>query len=271
MADYASIAQLLALEGRVADAVRAAYTGEEDAQARMREALCAMRDSVKEGMRPDLRSISGLTGGQAAKIAPETALGGKVLARASAIALAVAESNAAMGKIVAAPTAGACGILPGALFAVAEEKGFGDEQLVDALFVAAGVGRVIAQRACISGAQGGCQAECGSASAMAAAALVQLAEGEKAAMDSAIAFAMMNLMGLVCDPVKGLVEVPCVYRNVIGVANALTAADMALAGIVSPIPADEAIDAMGRVGAMLPAALRETGIGGCAACKLRKD
>ena len=159
----------------------------------------------------------------------------------------------------------------GALFAVAEEKGFGDEQLVDALFVAAGVGRVIAQRACISGAQGGCQAECGSASAMAAAALVQLAEGEKAAMDSAIAFAMMNLMGLVCDPVKGLVEVPCVYRNVIGVANALTAADMALAGIVSPIPADEAIDAMGRVGAMLPAALRETGIGGCAACKLRKD
>ena len=161
--------------------------------------------------------------------------------------------------------------MPGALFAVAEEKGFGDEQLVDALFVAAGVGRVIAQRACISGAQGGCQAECGSASAMAAAALVQLAEGEKAAMDSAIAFAMMNLMGLVCDPVKGLVEVPCVYRNVIGVANALTAADMALAGIVSPIPADEAIDAMGRVGAMLPAALRETGIGGCAACKLRKD
>ena len=271
MADYASIAQLLALEGRVADAVRAAYTGEEDAQARMWEALCAMRDSVREGMRPDLRSISGLTGGQAAKIAPETALGGKVLARASAIALAVAESNAAMGKIVAAPTAGACGILPGALFAVAEEKGFGDEQLVDALFVAAGVGRVIAQRACISGAQGGCQAECGLASAMAAAALVQLAEGEKAAMDSAIAFAMMNLMGLVCDPVKGLVEVPCVYRNVIGVANALTAADMALAGIVSPIPADEAIDAMGRVGAMLPAALRETGIGGCAACKLRKD
>ena len=156
MADYASIAQLLALEGRVADAVRAAYTGEEDAQARMWEALCAMRDSVREGMRPDLRSISGLTGGQAAKIAPETALGGKVLARASAIALAVAESNAAMGKIVAAPTAGACGILPGALFAVAEEKGFGDEQLVDALFVAAGVGRVIAQRACISGAQGGC-------------------------------------------------------------------------------------------------------------------
>ena len=110
MADYASIAQLLALEGRVADAVRAAYTGEEDAQARMWEALCAMRDSVKEGMRPDLRSISGLTGGQAAKIAPETALGGKVLARASAIALAVAESNAAMGKIVAAPTAGGKGL-----------------------------------------------------------------------------------------------------------------------------------------------------------------
>ena len=270
MTDYASIAQLLALEGSVPEVVLAAYSGEDDARERMREALGVMRESVREGMRPDLRSVSGMTGGQAAKIRPEAALGGKTLARASAIALAVAESNAAMGKIVAAPTAGACGILPGALFAVSEERGYAEEQLVDALFVAAGVGRVIAQRASISGAQGGCQAECGSASAMAAAALVQLAQGEKAAMDSAIAFALMNLMGLVCDPVKGLVEVPCVYRNVIGVAGALTAADMALAGIVSPIPADEAIDAMGRVGAMMPAVLRETGIGGCAACKLRE-
>lgn len=271
MTDYASIAELLSLSERVSDAVKAAYAGEEDAHARMRATLEVMRESVADGMRPDLRSVSGMTGGQAAKIAPEKALGGRVLSRAGAIALAVAESNAAMGKIVAAPTAGACGILPGALFAVAEDRGYDDELLVDALFTAAGVGRVIAMRASISGAQGGCQAECGSASAMAAAALAQLGGGNHDAIDSAIAFALMNLMGLVCDPVKGLVEVPCVYRNVIGVANALTAADMALAGIISPIAADEAIDAMGRVGAMLPAALRETGIGGCAACKLRRD
>lgn len=267
--DYSSIAELFALAPRVQDAVRAAYRGDSDADIRMREALHVMRESVADGMQPDLKSVSGMTGGQAAKIDPEKALGGRTLARASAIALAVAESNAAMGRIVAAPTAGACGILPGALFATEEAHGYTEDELIDALFTAAGVGRVIAMRASISGAQGGCQAECGSASAMAAAALVQLAGGTKEAMESAIAFAMMNLMGLVCDPVKGLVEVPCVYRNVIGVANALTSADMALAGIVSPIAADEAIDAMGRVGSMLPEALRETGKGGCASCKLR--
>ena len=167
--DYSSIAELFALATRVQDAVRAAYRGDSDADIRMREALHVMRESVADGMQPDLKSVSGMTGGQAAKIDPEKALGGRTLARASAIALAVAESNAAMGRIVAAPTAGACGILPGALFATEEAHGYTEDELIDALFTAAGVGRVIAMRASISGAQGGCQAECGSASAMAAA------------------------------------------------------------------------------------------------------
>lgn len=239
---------------------------------KMREALQVMRASVQEGLQPDLRSVSGMAGGQAALLERHipNALGGTVLGKAAAKALAVAECNACMGKIVAAPTAGACGILPAALLTVQEERGYTDDQIVDALFTAAAVGRVIARRASISGAEGGCQAECGSASAMAAAALTELAGGSAQMAADACAFAMMNSLGLVCDPVDGLVEVPCVYRNVAGVAVALTAADMALAGIRSPISADDAIDAMKAVGDALPASLRETGEGGCAACSVRR-
>lgn len=237
---------------------------------KMRVALDVMRASVQEGMRPDVRSVSGMSGGQAALLNAHVpfALGGTTLGKAAAKALAVAECNACMGKIVAAPTAGACGILPAALLTLQEERGHSDEQVIDALFTAAAVGRVIAVRASISGAEGGCQAECGSASAMAAAALVELAGGSAQMASDACAFAMMNSLGLVCDPVQGLVEVPCVYRNVAGVANALTAADMALAGILSPIGADEVIDAMKAVGDAMPASLRETGEGGCAACNV---
>lgn len=237
---------------------------------RMGEALSVMRQSAEKGFDPALKSMSGMTGGQAALLlaaveAGKTS-GGTYLGRAAARALAIAECNAAMGKIVAAPTAGACGILPAALLTAQEEFGLSDEQLIDALLVSAAVGQVIAHRASISGAQGGCQAECGSAAAMAAAALVFLRGGSPQQSADACAFALMNVMGLVCDPVLGLVEVPCVYRNVSGVAGAFTAADLALSGIPCPLPPDEVIDAMKAVGEQLPPSLRETGEGGCAGC-----
>ncbi len=238
--------------------------------ARMREALLVMFESVSQGLDPATKSVSGLTGGQAAKLfaAKDAAPGGEALARAEAYALAVAELNASMGRIVAAPTAGACGILPGALLSAKERFGYSDDMLLDALFCAAGVGAVIARRATISGAEGGCQAEVGSAAAMAAAALSQLAGTPPRACAKAAGFALMNLMGLVCDPVQGLVEIPCVYRNVIGVAAAFTSADLATADARLPLDPDDIIDAMGRVGRSLPRDLRETGRGGCASCKV---
>lgn len=242
----------------------------EDIDTRMMEALEIMRQSAEKGFDPKLRSMSGMTGGQAAKLQSAVAagrtVGGGYLGRAAARALAIAECNAAMGKIVAAPTAGACGILPAALLTAQEEYAFSDEMLRDGLLAAAAVGEVIAARASISGAQGGCQAECGSAAAMAAAALVFLRGGTPQQSADACAFALMNVMGLVCDPVKGLVEVPCVYRNASGVAGAFVAADLALAGLSSLLPPDEVIDAMKAVGEQLPPSLRETGEGGCAAC-----
>ena len=248
------------------DTVRTA----QDMDARMRQALAVMRESVVQGLDPKTRSVSGLTGGNAAKymaaaLTGRTA-GGSLMGRICARALAVAECNAAMGRIVAAPTAGACGILPAALLTMQEEYGYTDGQLVDALYVAGAFGLVIANRASIAGAQGGCQAECGSAAGMTAAAVTFLKGGSPRQQADACAFALMNLMGLVCDPVHGLVEVPCVFRNVGAVSVALSAADMALSGIDCPIPCDEVIDAMRQVGDALPASLRETGEGGCAAC-----
>lgn len=180
-------------------------------------------------------------------------------------ALQMGESNACMKRIVAAPTAGACGVLPAVLTSLYETKKLTEEQMIDALFVSAGMGQVIATRAFISGAAGGCQAEIGSASAMAAAALVTLKGGDDEQIANASAMALKNLLGLVCDPVGGLVEVPCVKRNVIGAVNALAAADMALAGIKSAIPVDQVIDAMRSVGESMDASLRETGFGGLAA------
>ena len=242
----------------------------EEIDRRMEEALLVMRQSAEKGFDENLKSMSGMTGGQAAKLhaAVESGKtsGGNYLGRAAARALAIAECNAAMGKIVAAPTAGACGILPAALLTLQEEYDLSDEALVDGLLVAAAVGQVIAVRASISGAQGGCQAECGSAAAMAAAALTYLRGGSARQSADACAFALMNVMGLVCDPVGGLVEVPCVYRNASGVAGAFIAADLALAGIPCPLNPDEVIDAMKAVGEQLPPSLRETGEGGCAGC-----
>ena len=241
----------------------------EELNARMAEALSVMRDAAEKGLDPNLRSVSRLTGGNAAKLMRAAVsgqtMGGSLLGRICARALAVAECNAAMGRIVAAPTAGACGILPGALLTVQEEYGYTDDQLVDALFVAGAFGLIVANRASISGAQGGCQAECGSAAAMAAAALVELCGGTPDMLGDAVSISLGNVLGLVCDPVAGLVEIPCIHRNAAGVAGALVAAQLALAGIRSPIPADEAILAMKRVGDAMPTALKETAEGGLAA------
>ena len=235
---------------------------------RMRGRLEVMRESARAGLNPELRSVSGMVGGQAARmIHPEHINRFGMLGKACAYALSIAEYNACMGKIVAAPTAGSCGILPGALLCVQEQEGFSDDDLIMALFAAAGVGRVIVVQATISGAEGGCQAECGAAAGMAATALTQLYGGTPEMAAHACAFALMNMLGLVCDPVQGLVEVPCVYRNVGGVSQAFSAAQMALAGVTCPIPCDEVIHAMKDVGDALPPSLRETGEGGCAACK----
>ena len=228
----------------------------------------AMVESV-DTYRADRRSVSGLVGGDAQRMwdyaAQQETLCGPYLQEVIATALCVAESNACMHRIVAAPTAGACGVLPAVLLPCARHFSLSREQLVQALYVASGFGMVIAARASISGAEGGCQAEIGSAAAMAAPALVHLRGGTPSMMAHACAIAVKNLLGLVCDPVGGLVEVPCVKRNVIGAMDALSAAQMALAGIESRVPPDQVLDAMAEVGRSLPPSLRETGKGGLAA------
>lgn len=222
---------------------------------------------ARRGYEPSLRSVSGLVGGDAGKMAAYRAaaspLCGDGMARVIEEALAMGESNACMKRIVAAPTAGACGVLPAVLVPLYED-GLAREELVRGLFAAGGIGEVIAHRASIAGAAGGCQAEIGAASAMAAGALVQIRGGSNEQVADAAAMAMKNLLGLVCDPVAGLVEVPCVKRNVVGAVNAMAAADMALAGIRSAIPADEVFDAMNEIGTNMPALYRETARGGLA-------
>jgi len=234
----------------------------------MRLSLQVMREAVQAGVDENLRSASGLSGGDAFRLQRRVAAGeslcGRMFGGALVRALAVSEYNAAMGRIVAAPTAGSCGIIPAAVLTVAEERGVGERDTVLSLFTASAVGMVIAKNASISGAQGGCQAECGSASAMAAAAVVEMCGGTPEMIGHAVAIALKNVLGLVCDPVAGLVEIPCIKRNAAGVAGALTAAELALAGIGSAIPPDEVILAMKRVGDLMPPALRETADGGLA-------
>ena len=219
----------------------------------------------------NLFSNSGLSGGDG-KIFSEYAaskntLCGEYISAVISEALKMAESNACMKRIVASPTAGACGVLPAVLIPLYRQKKYPDEKFVEALFVSAGIGQVIANKACISGAQGGCQAEIGSASAMAGGSLVYLAGGSAEQIAMAVGLCLQNLLGLVCDPVAGYVEIPCVKRNVIGAVNAVSCADMVLSGIKAKIPADEVIDAMGQVGQKMDSTLRETGEGGIAACK----
>jgi L-serine dehydratase len=257
---------------------QAAALGETEAElfARMERHYDVMREAAEKGMAEDCRSASGLSGGGGWKLSRHIragSLSGPFCAKAVMRAVALAEYNAAMGRIVAAPTAGSCGILPAAIITMREERGLPAEAAVMALFTAGGFGMVIANQAGISGAEGGCQAECGSAAGIAAAALVELAGGAPALSAAACAIALSNQMGLVCDPVAGLVEAPCVIRNAGGVMCAITAAELALAGLSLPIPVDEVIDAMRETGAALPPSLRETALGGLAAtptgCALR--
>ena len=234
---------------------------------RMRFTWQAMLDSV-ESYQGERRSVSGLVGGDGARMrdyaAKGTSLSGDYLTEVIATALSVGESNACMCKIVAAPTAGACGVLPAVLVPLYKRGDLEEEEVLKALYVASGIGAVIAFRACIAGAAGGCQAEIGSASAMAAGALTALRGGDADQIGNAVAMALKNLMGLVCDPVAGLVEVPCVKRNVVGAVNAISCADMALAGVTSRIPVDQVIDCMGDVGRRMPVEFRETALGGLA-------
>ncbi|BDU76786.1 L-serine ammonia-lyase, iron-sulfur-dependent, subunit alpha [Mesoterricola sediminis] len=237
-------------------------------EALMRERIRVMRQSAARGLGNPQMSRSGLIRGGAHRMAAwmdsGASLLGPAFTRLAATALAVAEVNACMGRIVAAPTAGACGVLPAALFTVADEKGRSEEELVRAFFTAGGVGLVIEHLASLSGAEGGCQAEVGSASAMAAGGLVELMGGTPLQVDHAVAFALSNVMGLICDPVQGLVEVPCVYRNAMGAANAVVSAEIALAGVESAFTADQVIETMGRVGRRIPEEFRETARGGLA-------
>ncbi len=234
---------------------------------KMQEMLKVMEDSITFGL-SGVCSRSGLTGGDAKKfLAASDAqhkILGEVAKEAVVNAMAVAECNAAMGRIVAAPTAGASGVLPGVFFALKKHHALSDEDLAQGLIVAGGIGLVIADRASLSGAMGGCQAECGSAAAMAAGAAVAMLGGTPEQIGHAVAIVFKNVLGLVCDPVAGLVEVPCIKRNGSCALQALVAAELALAGITSFIPADEAIDAMKSVGDSLPCALKETAGGGIA-------
>lgn len=239
-----------------------------DIRARMNRALDTMREGVATGRAGHARSRSGRVGGDAALLeGAASELFGAPFRQALSASLAVAEVNAAMGRVVAAPTGGASGVLPGVLLTVAEQVGACDDALVDALLAAAAVGGVIAARASLAGAAGGCQAEVGSASAMAAAAAVEMAGGSPAAAGHAASFALQGLLGLVCDPIGGLVEVPCVARNATGAAVALAAVEMALAGMTFPVPFDEVVDASAQIGRALPVELRETARGGLAATR----
>ncbi len=230
--------------------------------------LQVMEEAVEKGLR-GVTSVSGLTGGDAVLlqdyIAKGDTLSGTLLLDAVSKAMATNEVNAAMGRICATPTAGSAGVVPGTLFAVKNKLNPTRMQMIEYLFTAGAFGYVVANNAFISGAAGGCQAEIGSASGMAAAAIVEMAGGTPSQSAHAMAITLKNMLGLVCDPVAGLVEVPCIKRNAMGAANALLGADMALAGVTSRIPCDEVIEAMFRVGQMMPTALKETAQGGLAA------
>ncbi len=240
----------------------------EKAFQKMADMYAAMRQA-DSSYDPSLTSASGLAGGDGEKLARARLSGsmlcGPFLGLVMEKAVKMGESNACMRRIVAAPTAGSCGVVPAVLLSLEEERRYPAEEMVKALYTAAGIGGIIAQRASISGAAGGCQAEIGAASSMAAGGAAFLLGGDGETIAHAAALAMKNLLGLACDPVAGLVEVPCVKRNVIGAVNALTSADLACAGIRSRIPPDEVFDAMRSIGRQLPEEIKETGRGGLAA------
>jgi L-serine dehydratase len=254
-------ATALALEskdqGRTVDDIRAA----------LRRALEVMRGAVERGLEGDLRSASGLVGGDALLVAQSRAgpMSGTLFSDVLARALAVQEVNAAMGVIVAAPTAGGAGVLPAVLTGIARDRKIGDEALIDALATAGLIGAVVAERASLSGAEGGCQAETGAAAGMAAGAATEMLGGTPTQVGHAVALTMQGTLGLVCDPLGGLVELPCVFRNATGAALALAGIEMALSGIAFAIPVDEVIDVMGEIGRNMDVRYRETAGGGLAA------
>ncbi len=241
---------------------------EEKIYSRLSTSLQIMKDAAHEPIKTPSKSMGGLIGGESQKIvntatsSRDIALCGETLTRALAYSMAVLEVNGEMGLIVAAPTAGSSGVLPGCLLAVGESKNLGDEALLTGLLNAGAVGYLLMRNASVSGAEAGCQAEVGAASAMAASALTELLGGTPEQCLSAASMAMSNLLGLVCDPIAGLVESPCQSRNAIGTANAFTCAQLSLSGIAHPIPFDEMVEAMYKVGCSLPFELRETALGG---------
>jgi L-serine dehydratase len=246
---------------------------EQDIFSRLRLRWEIMQNSAHRALEMPLPTALSLISGVSApqyRYAQSGGLCGPLLNRIMAYALSCSESNAAMGKICAAPTAGSCGIIPAVLLGLCEHLALSDEDVLHGLLTASGVGAVITRNATVAGAEGGCQAECGVAAAMAAAAAVELSGGTPAQAFCAVSVSLMNCMGLVCDPVAGLVQLPCAQRNASQAINALLSADLALGGMAIPIPVDEVIDAMYSVGKQLPAALRETALGGLAATDTAK-
>lgn len=241
----------------------------EEALSRMEHSWEIMKNSAKASLKGDIVSMGGLIGGEAASIHRRSLSGkasvcGSVVSKAICYAMGVLEVNSSMGLIVAAPTAGSSGVIPGTFLAIQEEFGFTDEEMINALFNAGAVGYLIAYNATIAGAEGGCQAEVGSASAMAASAVTELMGGTPRQCLDAATSAISNLLGLVCDPIGGLVEAPCQQRNAVGASNALICSEIALSGIQSIVPFDEAIAVMYHVGKAIPSELRETALGGMA-------
>lgn len=234
----------------------------------LRKTYEIMKKSANAGLTEPITSMSGMTGKNAFKVNDYSmnskSISGALITKAMARALSTSEVNASMGRIVAAPTAGASGILPATLVTMQDEFDYSDEEIFNALLTASAVGEIIAVNATISGAEGGCQAECGAAAAMAAAAIIELKGGSINDIFTAASFALKNIMGLICDPVCGLVEYPCNLRNASGVVNAIISADLTLAGVEALIPFDETVGAMGNVGKELPVSLKETAIGGIA-------
>ena len=235
---------------------------------KMRNNLNTMRKAAEYGLTNETRSLSGLIGGDAIKLnnyaQAKNTLTGEFMIKAMARAVSCSEVNATMGKIVAAPTAGSCGIIPAVVITAGEKLDKTEDDLINALFTSAGIGIIIAKNATLSGAEGGCQAECGSAAAMGAAAVVEMMGGTPAMAMDAAAIVIKNILGLVCDPVAGLVEVPCAKRNIAGAVSALTTADLIMSGVTSRIPFDDTVIAMYKVGKQLPCELRETAMGGLA-------
>ena len=246
----------------------------EELMDKMQYVLDTMVSSANTALDKEVLSVSKLSGGNAKKMEDYknkgNTISGQLINSAMAKALSTSEVNASMGRIVAAPTAGASGILPSILITVREKFSLSEEDMIYGLLTAAGIGEIIAKNATISGAEGGCQAECGAASAMAAAAIIEMVGGDVEASLNAASFALINIMGLVCDPVAGLVEFPCALRNASGVANALISADLAMAGIKSLVPFDEVVEAMYKVGKAMPESLKETALGGVAATPKEK-